>query len=142
MSKYYSSVFKFVEIFTVFIGDSPTVSQNPIKYETLDENSTLIILSELFTDSFYNTFYWCFVGADSSSRIACCTCGEQCSQSDWFTHLLAENTCDSCEYKCSLTVNPLSIYYNGGTFFGYVRVYSYFMYIPGLGMGYHISAKA
>ena len=94
----------------------PTVSSD-IENRTLHEKSTLNITSKVLSNSDYSKFYWCFDGADSSSTNACCTCGHHCSQSDWTTHLITENTCDSCEYSCLLIVNPVSMKYNGGTFF-------------------------
>ena len=88
-----------------------------IEKRILHENSTLNITTKLLTNSYFSEFYWCFNGAGSSSTNACCTCGNQCSQSNWTTHLITKNTCDSCEYSCLLIVNPVSMKYNGGTFF-------------------------
>ena len=88
-----------------------------IENRTLHENSTLNITSKLLTNSDHSTFHWCFNGAGSSSTNACCTCGDHCSQSNWTTHLITKNTCSNCEYSCLLIVNPVSMKYNGGTFF-------------------------
>ena len=88
------------------------------KTETPYENLTFNISSRLQTNSEFSTFYWCFVGAGSNGTNACCMCGDQCSQSDWTTHVLVENECDSCEYRCLLVINQVSyMKYNGGKIF-------------------------
>ena len=97
------------------------MSPDPTKYEILDENSTLNITSVLRSaSSEFSTFHWCF---ESNSTTACCECGEQCSESGWTTRLLIKNTCSSCEYKCLLTINPVTIKYNGGKI---IRMLRYF----------------
>ena len=37
--------------------------------------------------------------------------------------MVKKNTCNSCEYRCSLTVNPVSMKYNGGTFLSRLSYY-------------------
>ena len=67
-------------------------------------------------------FYWCF---ESNSTSTCCTCGEQCSEGGWTTYLLVKNTCYSCEYKCSLTIDPVSMKYNGGKIISGLRYFGH-----------------
>ena len=98
------------------------MSPDPVISVRVDENSTLDIPSELITNSDYSTFYWCF---ESNSTTACCTCGEQCPESGWTTHRLIKNTCNSCEYKCLLTINPVSMKYNGGKIISGLRYFGH-----------------
>lgn len=46
-----------------------------------------------------------------------CGSDQHCSETDWTLQLVKKNTCSSCEYRCLLTVSPVSMKYNGGTFF-------------------------
>ena len=99
----------------IFIGGITLVPPTTIN-ESIPENSSFTFPTSLDADSEFSKLYWCFVGADSNSTNACCTCGDRCSQSDWTTQPINKNTCDSCQYQCMLIVNPVSMKYNGGTF--------------------------
>ena len=96
------------------------MSPDPVTTVRVDENSTLDILSKQITNSDISTFYWCF---ESNSTTACCTCGEQCSESSWTTRPLVKNTCNSCQYKCLLTIDPVSMKYNGGKIISGLRYF-------------------
>ena len=96
------------------------MSPGPIIPERLNESSILNISSVLVTNSEFSTFYWCF---ESNSTSACCTCGEQCFENGWTTYLLDKNTCSSCEYRCLLTINPITMKYNGGKIISSLRYF-------------------